>query len=131
MDKNLSELIKILVSGQVALSAMFHCEPVFVFWRLINKDVLKWFLLVICKEQTLSRLTNLLSRNHPTFCFLIKKSGSADAQYWTAISLNWQKHQFTGKHLCWILFLIKMPAFRLATLLERDSNTGVFLLRNF
>ena len=33
---------------------------------------------------------------------------------------------FTGKHLCWSLFLIK-------PLLKRDSNTGVFLgkLRNF
>ena len=33
---------------------------------------------------------------------------------------------FTGKYLCWGLFLIKLPAFRSATLLERDSNTGVF-----
>ena len=38
---------------------------------------------------------------------------------------------FTGKHLCWGLFLIKLPVFRLATLLESDSNTGVFQLRNF
>ena len=36
----------------------------------------------------------------------------------------------TGKHLCRSLFLIK-PAFRPATLLERDSNTGAFLLGNF
>ena len=33
---------------------------------------------------------------------------------------------FTGKHLCWSLFLIKFQAFRLATLLKRDSDTGVF-----
>ena len=32
---------------------------------------------------------------------------------------------FTGKQLCWSLFLIKF--FRPATLLKRDSNTGVFL----
>ena len=32
-----------------------------------------------------------------------------------------------GKHLCWSLFLIKLQAFRVATLLKRDSNTGVFL----
>ena len=40
---------------------------------------------------------------------------------------------FTGKQLCWSLFLIKLQAFRLATLLKRDSNTGVFLciLRSF
>ena len=33
---------------------------------------------------------------------------------------------FTGKHL-WILFLIKVQAFRLTTLLKIDSSTGVFL----
>ena len=35
------------------------------------------------------------------------------------------------KHLPWSLFLIKLPVFRPAALLERDPNTGVFLLRNF
>ena len=34
---------------------------------------------------------------------------------------------FTGKHLCWSLFLIKLQAWTPATLLKRDSNTGVFL----
>ena len=40
---------------------------------------------------------------------------------------------FTGKHLCWNLLLIKLQAFRPATLLKRDSNKGVFLwiLPNF
>ena len=40
---------------------------------------------------------------------------------------------FTGKHLCWSLFLIKLKAWEPATLLKRDSNTGVFLwnLPNF
>ena len=32
---------------------------------------------------------------------------------------------FTGKHLCWGLFLIKLHTFRPATFLKRDSNTGV------
>ena len=34
---------------------------------------------------------------------------------------------FTGKQLCWSLFLIKLRPWRPATLLKRDSNTGVFL----
>ena len=34
---------------------------------------------------------------------------------------------FTGKNLCWSLFLIKLQAFMHATLLKRDSNTGVLL----
>ena len=32
---------------------------------------------------------------------------------------------FTGKRLCWSIFLIKLQAFRSVTLLKRDSNTGV------
>ena len=34
---------------------------------------------------------------------------------------------FTGKHLYWSLFSIKLQAFRSATLLKTDSDTGVFL----
>ena len=34
---------------------------------------------------------------------------------------------FTGKQQCWNLFSIKLKALRPATLLTRDSNTGVFL----
>ena len=33
----------------------------------------------------------------------------------------------TGKQLCRSLFLLKLQTYRPATLLERDSNTGVFL----
>ena len=40
---------------------------------------------------------------------------------------------FTGKPLCWSLFLVKLVAFRSAALFKRDSNTGAFLsiLHNF
>ena len=34
---------------------------------------------------------------------------------------------FTRKHLSWSLFLIKLQVFRPATLLKRNSNTGVLL----
>ena len=34
---------------------------------------------------------------------------------------------FTGKYLCWSLFLIKLQIFRPTTLLKEVSNTGVFL----
>ena len=33
----------------------------------------------------------------------------------------------TGKHLRWSLFFTKLKAFSPATLLKRDSYTGVFL----
>ena len=40
---------------------------------------------------------------------------------------------FTGKHFCWRLLLLKLPASRSSTLLRRDSNTGAFrwILRSF
>ena len=40
---------------------------------------------------------------------------------------------YTGKHLCWIFFLIRLQPWRPATLLKKDSNTSVFLwiLLNF
>ena len=34
---------------------------------------------------------------------------------------------FIGKHQCWSIFLTKLQAWRPATLLKRDPNTGVFL----
>ena len=40
MDKNLSTLIKIRISEQTTLAAVFYS-----FCRLINKNVLQWFLL--------------------------------------------------------------------------------------
>ena len=40
---------------------------------------------------------------------------------------------FTGKYLCWSLFLINIQTWRPATLLKRDANIAVFLwnLRSF
>ena len=52
---------------------MFHFEQVFAFCTLINKNLLEWFLLIICKEHALLRFTNLSSRNHPTLCFRLIK----------------------------------------------------------
>ena len=131
MNKNLSKSVKILILKEIALQCF---TLFFLFWRLINKNVLEWFLLITCKEHTLTRST--------THFILVE----TDAQYWTVTSSNCQKQPlevfykkalltnfatFTGKHLHWSLFLIKLPAFRPVTLLERDSNTIVFLFRNF
>ena len=33
---------------------------------------------------------------------------------------------FTRKHLCWNLFSVKLQAFSPATILKKDSNTGVY-----
>ena len=52
---------------------MFYFEQVFVFGRLINKNMLKWFLLIICKQHILERPTSLFSRNHPTLYFWLRR----------------------------------------------------------
>ena len=99
---------------------MFYFKQFFAFCMLINKNVLEWFLLIICKEHTLPRSTNLFSRNHPKLViFMTTKRRSADAQYWTVTLSNWQKQpplafykktvlknfaMFTRKHLCRSLF---------------------------
>ena len=36
---------------------------------------------------------------------------------------------FTGKHMCWSLFLINCQGFSRATLLRRDSKTGASLVK--
>ena len=67
MEKNLSKIGKILISEQIALDTVFHFEQVFLFCRLVNKNVLEWFLLIICKGHTPTVSTNPFSRDHPTF----------------------------------------------------------------
>ena len=106
LDKNLSKPIKILISEQVALAATSYFEQVFVFCMIFNKNVLVWFLLILCKEHILHRSKNCLSRKHSTLCSLLIKKGRkmpwstqyvywvrhgllstpmVDAQYWTVI----------------------------------------------
>ena len=60
---------------QISLAAVFYFRKVFVFTSLIIKNMLEWFLLIMCKEYTLSRSTNLFSRNHFTLCFSLRTEG--------------------------------------------------------
>ena len=41
--------VKTVMSEQIAFAAVLYFGQVFVFWRLINKSVLEWFLLIMCK----------------------------------------------------------------------------------
>ena len=121
---------------------MFHLGQIFVFWRLINKNALKWFLLVICEEHALRRSTNRLGETTPHCVFWLRREG----QQMSNAEQHFQKQSLEvffskscsqiflnihRKHLCWIPFLMKLSTFRPETLLERDSNIGVFRLQNF
>ena len=79
------------LSEQIAPAIVLHFGQVFACCRLINKNVLEWFLLILCKEHTLRRYTNLFLVGISLTVFLIKKRRLTDAQYWTATLSNWQK----------------------------------------
>ena len=53
--------------------------------------------------------------------------GSSQAQMFFKIGALKNFAHFTRKQLCWSILFIKLLAWRPATLLKRDSNTGVFL----
>ena len=40
---------------------------------IINKNVLGWFLLMMCKDHTLTKSTNFISRNHSKLCFRLRR----------------------------------------------------------
>ena len=56
-----------------------------------------------------------------------KKARSSRTQMFFGIGVLKNFVHFTGKYLCQSLVLIKLQALRLAILLKRGSNTGVFL----
>ena len=57
------------MSEQITLAAIIFFEQVFVFCRLINKNVMEWFLVIICKEDTLTSLQTFLVETIPNYVF--------------------------------------------------------------
>ena len=126
---------------------MFYFEQVSVFCMLINKNVLEWFLLMVCKEHTLLRSTKLISRNHPKVYFRLIREGrqmpkAEQLLYQTdktshrgcPLEKSVLKHFaiFTGKHLCWSLFIsfikkrLKHRCFTATKFLRTPWRTSVF-----
>ena len=58
-----------------SLCCNVYFAQVCAFCMLINKNVLEWFLLIICKEYALTRSTKNLGRNLLTLCFGLRKKG--------------------------------------------------------
>ena len=69
ISEEIAQTVKSLISEEIAHATMSYFEQVFIFCMLIEKNVLKWFLLIACKEHILVRSANLISRNHPKLCF--------------------------------------------------------------
>ena len=49
------------IAEQIAHAVIFYFGQVFVYCRLTNKNMLEWFLPIMCKEHTPSRSTKLQS----------------------------------------------------------------------
>ena len=75
--------------------------------------------------EQLRTTTSLWTTNSRTI-LLLNKNRSGRSQMFFKIVVLKNFASFTGRHLCWSLFLIKLQAWRPATLLKRDSNTTTF-----
>ena len=97
--------------------SLFFIKSIFLKHLWLIPNILEW---QDCKIFTKLVLLQTPSRNSHWRCSA--KNG--------ALKNLWN---FTGKNLCWSLFLIKLQTFRPVTLLRRDSNTGFFVwnLRSF
>ena len=55
------------ITEQIALATIFYFGQVFVLCWLINKNVLEWFLLIICKEHAQEDLQTFLVETIPHY----------------------------------------------------------------
>ena len=117
-----------------------------------------YFLLIETLSQLIHTIVTLVSHSH-NFFQLVLQLETAPTQLWTwskssikkpeqlgkshfgsswwrqvsNIALKSSYRRCLGKHLGWSLLLINLQAYKLATLLQRDFNTGAFMwtLQNF
>ena len=118
-------------------------------WRLLLRNSRNVFLISLCTVITLfNNQTNLYMKKcffQQPFCIFEKlfycyECRNISKNTCAFMFRNRSSHQgcsikavleniaiFPRKYLCWSLFLVKLQAFRVASLLKRGSNTGVFL----
>ena len=121
VNKDLNKQIKYYLRKNSPCCSVYFGQ-VFIFCMLINKNLLEWFLPIICNEHTLRRSRSLFSRNHP-ICFWLGRDSRqitnteqliylADNSSHPRCSIKWAVLKnfaiFTGKQLCWSLFFIKL-----------------------
>ena len=121
---------------QSIISAFSICMTVPLSGLQLNIGL--FFEMVECKGQryiniwVIPHIAQYLRRKE--ILFLIKKRHlqylifrSSRSQMFFKIGVLKNFANFTVKHLCWSIFFIKLQAWMAATLLKRDSNTGVIL----
>ena len=142
MDKNLPKLCQNPDIRTNSPCCFGNFGQVFVFCRLFNKNLLKWFLLMISKEYILNRFTKRFGRNHPTLCFWLRRGWKMLNTEQLLYQADKNSHrrcsrkklflkipQYSQENTCVGASLVKLQPFR--HLLKWDFNTGVLLFRNF
>ena len=105
--------------------------------RIVISNAMKWGILLRIWWKVNGNWDNNMIRNKfrmimPILWSVIKHFHSSNfksscSQMFFKIVVLKNVAIFIGKHLCWSYFSIKLLTWRSATLLERDSNTHVFL----
>ena len=110
------------------LSNNFQWSFSFYIWYAINSIQCSQFCYGYVQNNAWAIYVTLFKvKNTILDVFSIAIVGSSRSQKFFKIGVLKNSANFTGKHLCWNLFLIKFQVRRPATLLKRDSNLGVFL----
>ena len=99
-----------------------HSIEVFGKWRHFQIRLLLWEMQVV-RYFLCVRHTGEKSLNRLLDCYCSLSWKQPPEAFRKKVALK-NFANFTGKHLCWSLFLIKLQA--QGPFLKRDSNTGVF-----
>ena len=93
------------------------------------QDALIWFAAAVRTSTTTTNLLHFPHYMNERITLLNSFENARNSHRRCSVKKGVLKNfaNFTGKCLRLSLFLIKLQALRLATLLKRDSNTGVFL----
>ena len=97
-----------------SLSAIFYFEQVFIFCILIDKNVLERFLLIMCKEHTLTRSTNVISRNH----YVLVEEEKAGKCPTVLADMNLAFYQLLALIAQWIALHTSLFMFMISNLIE-------------
>ena len=127
-------LIKLLANRHLPFSNKYkpspnnenlNCSVIYINEFSLHRTAINWTVLIVAAQILLLRAILEMKISIPG------RSSQERCSVKKGVLKNFAN--FTGKHLCWSLFLIKFQAFNPGTLLKRDSNTGVFLwsFRNF
>ena len=126
----LSTALSNFVKGRIVLyTRLLNSFSFYIFWCATYNRSSKQILIFILTDGVYKYHTYSIRHKIKTLQmkpFKIVYRGCT-SQMFFKVSLLWNTPIFTGKQLCWTLFLITFQAFRPATLLKSGSNTGVFL----